>query len=63
MAHPIDVDRLETDAYRARYDDGLIVMRPLKDGYYLVVSLEAERPLAPALHATAGLAVQLDAEL
>ena len=24
MAHPIDVDRLETDAYRARYDDGLI---------------------------------------
>jgi predicted regulator of Ras-like GTPase activity (Roadblock/LC7/MglB family) len=52
-----------THGLACRYDEGLVVMRPLKDGYYLVVSLEPERPLAPALRATAELAVRLDEEL
>lgn len=53
----------ETRVLACRYDWGLVVARPLKDGYYLIVSLAPDRPLGVALHASAQLAVRLDREL
>ena len=52
-----------TKGITCRYDGGLLVTRPLQDGYFLIVSLEPDRPLAPALRASGELSVLLDREL
>jgi predicted regulator of Ras-like GTPase activity (Roadblock/LC7/MglB family) len=53
----------DTRVMACRYDHGLLIARPLKDGYYLVASLEADRPLAHVLRACDALAVRLVSEL
>ena len=35
-----------------RYTEGSVILRPLKDGYYLIVSLEAGADVARAVHLT-----------
>lgn len=52
-----------TRVISCRYDWGLLVARPLKDGYFLIVSLEPQSALGRVLRASAELAVLLDAEL
>jgi predicted regulator of Ras-like GTPase activity (Roadblock/LC7/MglB family) len=47
----------------ARYAWGQIVVRPLKDGYYMVLSLDADTPVGPSLHHAALAQASLDAEL
>jgi predicted regulator of Ras-like GTPase activity (Roadblock/LC7/MglB family) len=46
-----------------RYSRGSVLLRPLKDGYYLLVSLTPEASLALATRHSAETARRLDAEL
>ena len=46
-----------------RYARGSVLLRPLKDGYYLVLSLSAEAGLAHALRHSAATQEELDREL
>jgi predicted regulator of Ras-like GTPase activity (Roadblock/LC7/MglB family) len=46
-----------------RYAACSVVLRPLRDGYYLLLSLAPEANLGRALHASAETQVGLDAEL
>ncbi len=47
----------------SRYSDGQVIVRPLKDGYYLVLSLRPDANLGQALHRSAETQQRLDAEL
>ena len=46
-----------------RHATGSVILRPLKDGYFLIVSLGPEAPLAQAVHRSAAAKVSLDADL
>lgn len=46
-----------------RYVWGAVILRPLKDGYYLLVSLVPEASLAQCVHRSAETQEGLDAEL
>jgi len=46
-----------------RYARGSVLLRPLKDGYYLVLSLSPEAVLAQALRHSAATREELDREL
>ncbi len=46
-----------------RYSDGHVILRPLKDGYYLVISLAPAANLGQALFRSAETRERLDAEL
>ncbi len=46
-----------------RYAGGQVILRPLKDGYYLVMSLSAAANVGQALHRSAETQARLDAEL
>jgi predicted regulator of Ras-like GTPase activity (Roadblock/LC7/MglB family) len=47
----------------SRYSGGHVILRPLKDGYFLVVSLAADANVGQALFRSAEAREQLDAEL
>ncbi len=46
-----------------RHDTGTIILRPLKDGYYLVVSLRPEVPAALGVHQSAITQERINEEL
>jgi len=46
-----------------RYTDGQVILRPLKDGYYLVLSLGPSANVGQALHRSDETKARLDAEL
>ena len=46
-----------------RYSDGTVIVRPLKDGYYLVASVGPEGDVARGLHRSADVQARLNAEL
>jgi predicted regulator of Ras-like GTPase activity (Roadblock/LC7/MglB family) len=46
-----------------RHETGSVILRPLKDGYYLILSLGPDAHLAHAVHRTAATKVSLDADL
>lgn len=46
-----------------RYVSGTLVLRPLRDGYYLVMSLAPDASLGQGVHFAAEVGVDLDAEL
>lgn len=46
-----------------RYSDGHVILRPLKDGYYLVMSLAPGANVGQALFRSAKTRERLDAEL
>jgi hypothetical protein len=46
-----------------RYAWGSVIMRPLRDGYYLILSLAPQVPIGPGLHESARTQVAMDAEL
>ena len=46
-----------------RYSAGQVILRPLKDGYYLVVSLAPDANVGQALFRSAETRERLDAEL
>jgi predicted regulator of Ras-like GTPase activity (Roadblock/LC7/MglB family) len=46
-----------------RYSRGSVILRPLKDGYYLVVSLSPEARVTEVVHLSARTQEELDAEL
>jgi len=46
-----------------RHTTGAVLLRPLKDGYYLLVSLGPDAPLWEAVHRSAVTKVSLDADL
>ena len=46
-----------------RYAWGSVILRPLKDGYYLVLSLSSDASLAQAIRHSAVAQEDLDAEL
>ena len=46
-----------------RHATGSVILRPLKDGYYLLVSLRPEAPIAQAIHRSAAAKVSLEADL
>lgn len=59
-------DRLEMGRIgqvSCRYDGGSVVLTPLKDGYYLIVSLATDASLALGLWHSAEARQALDAEL
>ena len=59
-------ERCETGSVRHlyyRYSDGHVILRPLKEGYYLVVSLAADANVGKALFRSAETRERLDAEL
>jgi predicted regulator of Ras-like GTPase activity (Roadblock/LC7/MglB family) len=43
-----------------RYEGGTVIVRPMRDGYYFIVSLEPDVATGAALHMTARVQVQLD---
>ncbi len=47
----------------SRYREGSLILRPLKDGYYLIVSLHADGHLARALHRSARAQRAMNEEL
>jgi predicted regulator of Ras-like GTPase activity (Roadblock/LC7/MglB family) len=47
----------------SRYCDGQVILRPLKGGYYLVLSLRPDANLGQAIHRSAEAQLRLDAEL
>ncbi|HET7292657.1 MAG TPA: roadblock/LC7 domain-containing protein [Vicinamibacteria bacterium] len=47
----------------SRYRDGQVILRPLKDGYYLVLSLAPGANVGQALFRSAQTRERLDAEL
>jgi predicted regulator of Ras-like GTPase activity (Roadblock/LC7/MglB family) len=46
-----------------RYAWGSVILRPLRDGYYLILSLAPEVPIGPGLHESARTQVAMDEEL
>jgi predicted regulator of Ras-like GTPase activity (Roadblock/LC7/MglB family) len=59
-------ERCETGVVQyvhCRYSDGHVVLRPLKDGYYMVLSLGAGANLGQALHRSAETQTRVNAEL
>jgi predicted regulator of Ras-like GTPase activity (Roadblock/LC7/MglB family) len=46
-----------------RHGAGTVIVRPLKDGYYLVVSVAPEGDVARALHGSADVQERLNEEL
>jgi predicted regulator of Ras-like GTPase activity (Roadblock/LC7/MglB family) len=46
-----------------RHAGGSVILRPLKDGYYLMVSLSAEAPLAVAIHHSERTTAELNQDL
>ena len=46
-----------------RYKEGTLVLRPLRDGYYLVMSIAPEAILGRGIHYSAEIQASLDAEL
>ena len=46
-----------------RYAAGSLILRPLRDGYYLVMSLTPEASLGRGIHFSAEIVKDLDAEL
>jgi predicted regulator of Ras-like GTPase activity (Roadblock/LC7/MglB family) len=46
-----------------RHGGGTVIVRPLKDGYYLVVSLEPDGDVARGLHLSADVQERLDQAL
>jgi predicted regulator of Ras-like GTPase activity (Roadblock/LC7/MglB family) len=56
-----DVGRIRCLVFR--YQTGTLVLRPLRDGYYLVMSLGPEAGLGRGMHFAAEIGVDLDAEL
>lgn len=47
----------------SRYSDGQLILRPLKDGYYLVLSLRPDANVGQAIHRSGEAQQRLDAEL
>lgn len=59
-------ERSGTGAIRhvhSRYSDGHVILRPLKDGYYIVLSLARNARVGPALHRSADTQDRMNAEL
>lgn len=46
-----------------RYEAGHVIARPLKDGYYLVISLASDGDLAHGIHRSAETQERMNAEL
>lgn len=46
-----------------RYAWGQVIVRPLKDGYYMVLSLDADAAPGPGLHHSEQAQVRIDREL
>lgn len=46
-----------------RYVSGYVIARPLRDGYYLVVSLARDANVGQGLHRSAGVQERMNAEL
>jgi hypothetical protein len=46
-----------------RHAGGSVILRPLKDGYYLMISLSAEAPLAVAIHFSERTKAELNQDL
>jgi predicted regulator of Ras-like GTPase activity (Roadblock/LC7/MglB family) len=46
-----------------RYAGGAVILRPLKDGYYLVLSLGTDASVGEGLHRSAGMQHRINAEL
>jgi predicted regulator of Ras-like GTPase activity (Roadblock/LC7/MglB family) len=46
-----------------RYDSGNVILRPLKDGYYLIVSLAQAASVAAGVHHSARAQQSLNAEI
>lgn len=46
-----------------RYASYSVILRPLRDGYYLLLSLAPEASLGRGMHYSAEIGVELDAEL
>jgi predicted regulator of Ras-like GTPase activity (Roadblock/LC7/MglB family) len=51
------------DYVARRHAGGSVLLRPLKDGYYLIVSLSPEAPMAEAIHRSLRTKVDLDQDL
>jgi predicted regulator of Ras-like GTPase activity (Roadblock/LC7/MglB family) len=67
LARARDVkDRYSTGDIRhivCRYTDGQVVLRPLREGYYLVLALNASANVGQALHRSAETEERMNAEL
>ena len=67
LARARDVkDRYATGELRyivCRYTDGHVILRPLRDGYYLVVALAASANVGQAIHRSAQTEERMNAEL
>lgn len=67
LARARDVkDRYSTGEIRCivcRYTDGQVILRPLRDGYYLVLALAASANVGQALHRSAETEHLMNAEL
>jgi hypothetical protein len=46
-----------------RYAQGIVILRPLKDGYYLVLSLPVDGRVAEGIHHSERIQEKLDREL
>jgi predicted regulator of Ras-like GTPase activity (Roadblock/LC7/MglB family) len=46
-----------------RHENGTVILRPLKDGYYLVVALGPAAAIGPSLHQSARTQERLNEEL
>jgi predicted regulator of Ras-like GTPase activity (Roadblock/LC7/MglB family) len=46
-----------------RHQGGSVVIRPLKDGYYLVLSMSPDVPVAPGVHQSERILDELNEEL
>jgi predicted regulator of Ras-like GTPase activity (Roadblock/LC7/MglB family) len=51
------------DHVLCRYASGQVILRPLKDGYYLVMSLAADANLGQALFRTGGVRDRMNLEI
>ncbi|HET7747577.1 MAG TPA: roadblock/LC7 domain-containing protein [Vicinamibacteria bacterium] len=51
------------DAMLCRYDQGTLILRPLKDGYYFVVALRPEASVAEAMWRTDAVRDRMNEEL
>jgi predicted regulator of Ras-like GTPase activity (Roadblock/LC7/MglB family) len=46
-----------------RHEGGNVLVRPLKDGYYLVLSMAGDAPTGPAVHFSGRLMSEINEEL
>ena len=58
---PYDVGAIRCLVFR--YTAGSLILRPLRDGYYLVMSLAPEASPGQGIHFAAEIGAELDAEL